>query len=436
TLVVGGFSGSDPDRNLSEPSVVRMPNDVDRTAWARFWLGTRDQIGRSSGLARRALASAANNLAEPLRARDRFLGREEFRFAGTSRLLDLNGQPDVIHAHNLHGGYFDLRKLPWLSHSVPVCLTLHDPWLLAGHCSYPFDCERWKTGCGNCPRLDIYPSVRRDATRANWQTKSDIYRRSRIYLAAPSQWLLDQAKKSMLADAVIESRKIPYGVDLSIFAPVRDRAEVRAKLGLPFDAQVILYAANRLSTNPFKDFPTLRAAAERVGHDPTLKNTKLIFVALGDSGKTEQLGAAEVRFVPFQDDVKVIAQYYQAADLFVHAARADNFPNTILESLACGTPVVATAVGGIPEQIRALEFDRPTGILTPVGDAQSMSSAICRLLNDSTLRRQMSINARVEAEARFDLHAQRDAYLQWFDEMIDASTRNPEPAGSVNGGGR
>jgi glycosyltransferase involved in cell wall biosynthesis len=81
----------------------------------------------------------------------------------------------------------------------------------------------------------------------------------------------------------------------------------------------------------------------------------LVFVALGEDAPAERIGAAEIRFVPYQKDPAVVARYYQAADIYIHSARADTFPNTVLEALACGTPVVATAVGGIPEQVKSLQ---------------------------------------------------------------------------------
>src|SRR3990172_6801419 len=87
----------------------------------------------------------------------RLRGREDFNFPGTAALLELPGRtPDALHLHNLHGGYFDLRALPALTARVPAVLSLHDAWLLSGHCAHSFDCGRWETGCGECPALWIY----------------------------------------------------------------------------------------------------------------------------------------------------------------------------------------------------------------------------------------------------------------------------------------
>ena len=121
--------------------------------------------------------------------------------------------PDLVLCHNLHGGFFDLRVLPWLSHQVPVVLMLHDSWLFSGHCAWGGGCPRWETGCGSCPTLRSPPAIERDATRGNWLRKRDILAASRLFVAAPSQWALERANRSILAGGMVEARVIPHGVD-------------------------------------------------------------------------------------------------------------------------------------------------------------------------------------------------------------------------------
>lgn len=373
----------------------------------------------------------AHLLAGPGRLLDRYRGRETFRYPATRGLLDgLPEPPDILHLHNLHGGYFDLRLLPELSRRTPVVLTLHDAWLLSGHCSHSLGCERWRTGCGACPDLSIYPEIRRDVTAANWKQKREIFRRSRLHVAVPSEWLAEKVRASMLAEAVEELRVIPNGVDLGLFAP-DDPAEARKSLGLPIRGPLLLTTGERLRTNPFKDFDTVRraaaAAADTLGEDLTL-------VVLGDEGPEEEAGGVHIRFVPFQPDPALTALYYTAADLYLHAAHADTFPLSVLEALACGTPVVATAVGGIPEQIVSLpregnswaaRANGATGLLVGPGEAGPMGRAAAHLLARPGLAEQLGSNARTVAEVRFGIERQAERYLYWYDEIM---IRRPEPA--------
>ncbi len=343
---------------------------------------------------------------------DRRRGREPFHYPGTHRLLELASfQPQIVHAHNLHRDYFDLRFLPELSARVPLVLTLHDAWLLSGHCAHSFACERWRTGCGECPDLTIPPAIARDATAFNWQRKRELYARSRFYVAAPSHWLLKKIEQSIVAPAVIESRVIPNGIDLEVFRP-GDCAAARSRLGLPQDADILLFTALNIRGNVWKDYPTLRGAIERLAERRLAR--PLVFLAVGEEAPNEKIGNAEIHFVPFVDDNRRLVEFYQAADLYLHAARADTFPTSILEALACETAVVATAVGGIPEQI----IDHETGWLTRPGDAEAMAAAVARLLEDPARRRAMSVRAGAEARRQFDRGRMIEDYLSWFDEIL------------------
>ncbi len=392
---------------IGQPALPR------RGSWSWWCQGLRNRLqpwdGRLRGIGR--LRRELRDLADGWPGLARRYGLEDFHHPASRALLNLPPeQPDIVHAHNLHGGYFDLRCLAPLSHQVPVVLTLHDAWLLSGNCAHSFDCERWRSGCGRCPDIGIYPGLPRDATAWNWRRKRWIYARSRVVVATPCHWLAERVMKSILAPAVIECRVIPNGVPTDLFRPA-NRADARAALGLPRHEPVLLFAANGIRANRFKDYATLRAAIVCLAQ--TAK-APMRLIALGEAAPAEQIGKLHLEFVPHTRDQRLVARYYQAADLYLHAARADTFPNTILEALACGTPVIATAVGGIPEQIDA-DVD---GLLVPVGDAQALAEAIRALVADSARRARMSAAATEIARSRFGLEVQTDRYLDWYREIL------------------
>jgi len=413
-------------KQSSDPHVFTLVNYCSPTICGRLCTAMSDRLkplhGRIRGIWR--ARQWLNTWKSPRREMERRLGIEDFNYPAAHRLLELPPQrPDIVHCHNLHGGYFDLRVLPSLSQRVPTVLTLHDTWLLSGHCAYSLECERWKLGCGSCPDLAIYPAIERDATAYNWRRKRSIYAKSRLYVATPCRWLMQKVEQSMLAPAIAEARIIPYGVDLRIFHPA-DRQAVRALLNVPQHANVLLFTANGIRKNLFKDYQTIRAAIDRVAE--RLGGQKVLMIALGEDAPPERIGRAEVRFIPYQKDPQSVAYYYQAADIYLHAAHADTFPNVILEALACGIPVVATAVGGIPEQVKPLETagskgygqTEATGMLVPPKDAEGMAISIERLLNDDCLRRRMGDNAARDAQERFDLQRQVDDYLAWYRDLL------------------
>jgi glycosyltransferase involved in cell wall biosynthesis len=398
-----------------DPNIHLVPNYDYRSQWARIWLAIANVpsplVGNIHGLGR--LRTWLRWIGQPRRLLKILRGYEDFDYPGTWRLLDLPTQHlEIIHCHNLHGGYFDLGVLPWLSQQAAVIMTFHDAWFLSGHCAHSLDCERWKTGCGCCPYLTLYPPIWRDETAYNWQRKQAIYAKSRLHVATPSRWLMQKVEQSLIAPAVMEARVIPNGVDLSVFHPA-DKWGVRAVLGVPQDARVLLFTAIDIRQNIWKDYQTMRSAIARVSE--RLPRFRVLLFALGEEAPTETIGQAEVRFIPYQKESETVARYYQAADIYVHATRADTFPNTVLEALTCGIPVVATAVGGIPEQVK----DDVTGLLVPPGDVEAMTEAIIILLTDETLRTRMGNDAGQDAQKRFGLSRQVDAYLEWYNAILE-----------------
>jgi len=414
---------------------VSLQNWEHRSPWARAMsrladrLSAGDKTYATIGLLQRGMRGC---VAEPRRWLHSRLGHEDFEFPGTNHLLNLTSDPpDVVHIHNMHGAYFDLRALSAISNRVPTFVTLHDLWMLTGHCAHSLDCDRWRTGCGSCPDLKIYPAISRDGTAYNWKRKKRIYERCRLYVATPSEWLMSKVKQSMLASAVVESRVIPNGVDSSTFKP-GSKVAARTALALPAHANIILFAANGIRRNPWKDYATIRNAMALIA----APGKDLVLIGLGEAGETVRVGEATIRFVPFEKKPSAVVRYYQAADIYAHAARADTFPNTVLEALACGTPVVATAVGGIPEQVKTLESagmassgygpEEATGILVSPGDSREMARAIQLLLSDEVLLRRLAENAAADALKRFSEHHLVDAYLNWYQQVLGRP--GPQPA--------
>jgi glycosyltransferase involved in cell wall biosynthesis len=404
------------------PAVFEIPNDDYRNRWVRAWARAEKAFREKWRL--RFLPGMARLLAmlgEPGRCRDLLLGRENFGYPATSRLLDIAPRtPHVLHAHNLHGHsfYFDLGALSGLSARTPTFVTLHDEWLMTGHCAYSLGCERWRTGCGRCPDLSRYPRILRDATDYNWRQKRSIYRASRLHIAAPSRWLLRRAEESILRYSMTGSRVIHNGVDLSVFRP-GDRRAARAALQFPADARIVLFVGHLTRSNPFKDYATVRDAFLRFAASST--KGKNILLCVGEKGKDEYMGSTLIRNVGYMTNMRELAAHYSAADVLAHAAHMDNFPNTILEALGCGTPVVGTAVGGVQEQID----DGVTGFLVPPRDPGAMAARLSELCRDRDLWRRMSGSAADAALRRFGIERMADEYLDWYREVLERPRTSP-----------
>ncbi len=418
------------DRREDDPHTFRIPNDEHRNAAVRAIDAIRRDpegpVHKVRGLGR--LTSTARKLAEPWRNLQIELGREDFDFPATARLLDLTPEaPDILHLHNLHGNYFDLRALTELSRRVPTILNVRDGWLMSGHCAFSLGCDKWKTGCGDCCDLTLFPAIKRDATAFNWQRKRSILAGSRYYVATASEWMMGLVRESIIAAGAVDTRVIPNGVDTAIFRP-GDRAAARARAGVDATARVLLVAANGLRHNAWKDYQTLRAAIEILGAQ--VWAVPIVVLAVGDTAPAERIGSVELRFVPFQADSSTLADYYRAADVYLHAARVESFGNVLLEARACGAPVVATAVGGIPEQVRALEgawlpgnlqphdAASATGVLVRPSDPAAFASGVRALLDDEALRARLAESGLRHVQSDFTLALQAERFVAWYREIL------------------
>jgi glycosyltransferase involved in cell wall biosynthesis len=350
--------------------------------------------------------------AEVRRPVDTAIGLEDFNHPYSRLVPQLSGsRPDLLFCNNLHGGYFDLRQLPRLSRELPVVLRLSDSWTFTGHCAVPSGCERWRGGCGHCPDLAIPPAVKRDATRLNWLRKRRIFARSRLYVTAPSHWMLKRALESILAPAIVGARVIPSGVDLTAFRPEGPKADRQDR-----SVHRLVFVANGGAANPYKDFATLRAALSRLAGAVEL-------IVVGGGERVERVGdGITIRHEPTQPPAR-LAALYRSADAYVHAAFEDTFPLAAAEALACGTPVVAASRGGVHEFID----DGLTGILVEPGDELALAAAMRQLLSDTGLRDRMGAAAADTAVRRLD----RNRMVRDLHTMCEEALEASEEAGPI-----
>jgi glycosyltransferase involved in cell wall biosynthesis len=415
-------------KTLNNADVELIDNDAHRGIWFRTWqrfVAMYDaQPKRIRGLGRvLGLVRDISQIPQWYRSQN---GIEEFDFPGSSFNVErLAKDHNIVHAHNLHGEYFDLRQLVELSQKNNVVLNLHDAWLFSGHCAFSLGCSRWQTGCGDCPDLSIFPSIKKDATNKNWLYKQVIFSSSRLYITCPSVWLMEQAKRSILNLAAEDYKVIPNGVDTDVYYP-RDKALMKAKLGISQDTKVLMIAASGLRKNQWKDFETTREALK------LLKSKRdIVLLAVGGTGESEVLGQVELRFIDFQDSSAAMAELYSASDIYIHSSIVEVFGNVLLEARACGTPVVSSAVGGIPEHVVSIDWAglpdnvkveqslRVDGVLCGPSDPVAFASAIQVLLDDESLLAQLSLNATKNMVENYNIKLQVERTLEWYSMILD-----------------
>lgn len=270
--------------------------------------------------------------------------------------------PDLVHLHNLHGWFLNLPMLfSYLrERGIPVVWTLHDCWSFTGHCPH-FDaigCEKWKTGCHDCPQYRAYPGTFFDFSRPMYENKRRWFTGlEELTLVTPSRWLAARLSESFLSDYPVEV--IPNGVDRRVFC--RTESDVRDRLGLGSRHLVlgVSYAWNER-----KGLDVFCRLAEELGD-----GYAVLLVGVDESVR-KQLPAC-VLSIARTADRRELAELYSACAVFVNPTREDTYPSVNMEALSCGAPVVGFDVGGSSEI-----FDSTCGVAVARDDVDALTDAV------------------------------------------------------------
>ncbi|MGZ5444094.1 MAG: glycosyltransferase [Thermoanaerobaculia bacterium] len=271
----------------------------------------------------------------------RWLGGEFFPFE-LPRVRRWPGMYDVVHVND-HWTAVSPWTIAWLSRRMPTAVTLHDPSYFTGGCMYPHECTRFETGCGMCPQKGSL-GMAIDTTHAAWQMKKRILAGADVTVFAPSEWMADLAVRSPIVPR--RPTVIVNCVRTKIFRPAA-REGARARLRLAPDESVVLLGASSL-TDPRKG---VHLAVEAINLLKLPRPTVLLLGRDADSlGSVLQTRVVAAGFV---SEERELAGVYAAADLFVFPSFTENCPLSVIESLACGTPVICFDRGGTPELVRS-----------------------------------------------------------------------------------
>ncbi len=313
-------------------------------------------------------------------------------------------EAEIIHLHNLHGGYFPFSILPKLARNRPMVLTIHDLWPLTGHCYFPglLDCTRWKSGCGQCPGLrqnDYYP-LSIDTTRYLWRKKKSVYSRCDLTVIAQTRWSRELIRASPLLNG-FECRTIPSGLDTELFRPVGQEM-ARKALGIREDARVLFFCALD-PTDERKGWRSVQLALSKFKAD--FPQTVVLLCAGVTDANHDLLSDLELVNLDVVTNDRLMVLAYNAADLFVCGSLMETLGQTLTEAMACGVPVVAFENSGIRDVVIHME----TGYLAADRDIDDFAKGISLLLEDDNLRVRMAAGSRAIAlnEYSLDVHARR-----------------------------
>ena len=325
-----------------------------------------------------------------------------------------NPSGDILHLHWVAKLIDYPSFFGSLPDDLPIVWTLHDMNPFTGGCHFSSGCERFVTGCGNCPQLAN--SGRHDLSSRQFISKFDALHSKNLHVVAPSRWLIEAARRSSILGAARSFHLIPYGLDTDTFSP-REKEKARHQFNIPREEFVLGFGADAV-TNRRKGLAELIAALNQLRLDRPA--VALVF-GKGEIPEIKIANLAMIR-VGFVSEPNQLANLYSAMDALVLPSLEDNLPQTGLEAMACGTPVVGFAAGGIPDFV----WPEQTGLLAKTGDMADLASQIQRLLDEPAFIPAMGARARKLTLERFTSVQESARYTKLYGELFTArkSARN------------
>lgn len=311
-------------------------------------------------------------------------------------------KPDVIHLHNIHDHYLNYQILfEYLSkHDIPVVWTQHDQWATTGGCCYvPDGCNKWRTGCYECP---LRKGVKNDRSKKNYSLKKEFFTAIKSLTLVPvSEWLGGMMRVSFLGERDI--RIIHNGIDINTFRPIA--ADIHRKYNIE-DKKIVLGVASEWSER--KGLPDMLKLANWLPKD---EYAVVIVGKILKKVSIEKDEGCPIVFIDRTQNVQELAQLYSAASVFVNPTYQDNYPTTNLEAMACGTPVVTYRTGGSPEAV-----SEKTGLVVEQGNLPSLVEAIrvvCGCDKDT-----FTTECHKRAESYFDKEKCFEKYMELYRELL------------------
>lgn len=293
-------------------------------------------------------------------------------YLGTKKLINIikKENPDVVHLHCINGFFVNIYKLiDFLKkNKIKTVLTLHAEFMHTANCGHAYDCEKWKVGCGKCPRLrEVTNSYFFDRTNESWNKMKDVFEGfDELIVTSVSPWLEERAKESpILKDKM--HLTILNGIDTEkIFYP-REVNILRKKHNIK-NEKIILHVTADFNRE-IKGGKYIIDLAKRMTND----NVK--FIVIGNRYKNIELPSNIIDVGVILDQNK-LAAYYSMADLTVIASKRETFSMVCAESLSCGTPVVGFKAGA-PEQISLNEYSE----FITYGDIEQLEHKVKKWIN-------------------------------------------------------
>ncbi|RYE31074.1 MAG: glycosyltransferase [Sphingobacteriaceae bacterium] len=318
---------------------------------------------------------------------------------------------DILHLHWVNHSFLNPKHLAELAKlNKPIVWTFHDSNAFTGGCHVRYTCNHFENQCGNCPVLvDANPN---DISHKIWQQKQQAYQRLNFRVVAPSSWM----KSSVLRSSLMKGKEIniiPNTLETDIFKPQKQH-EARAKLDLPLDKFIFLTGFMPSKKDSHKGAAYLLESLELLAAKNSIDRNQIELVIFGNRN-TEDVPVFPFKttFLGTIKDDEKLAAAYAAADAFLIPSLEDNLPYTVMESLACGTPVVAFTTGGIPDMVQHLH----NGFLADYRSSESFCAGM-EWIKNYPLKEALRQHARETVMQNFSEKVIAQKHLELYQSLL------------------
>lgn len=315
-------------------------------------------------------------------------------------------EADVMHYHLLHNGVISFADLPAMAREKPSVLTVHDPWLITGHCIYPMECSKWRTGCKECKNLSRHFALKDDKAHLMWRIKQQLIQNTDIDIVVASKWM-----ENLISQSPITKNKrihrIPFGIDLSLFVERTDIRKTKISIGINPNNFVVMF---RQDPSLYKGMPYIIEALKCIKERK--KITVLTIGATGLLGELEGVCGQVIEYA-WLTDPKKIAELYSCCDVFLMPSTAEAFGLMAIETMASSKPIIVFEGTSLPVVVKAPEI----GIAVPQKDSKALAKSIEHLMYNPEEAQKRGEMGRAFAEAEYQFTDYMERHIALYREI-------------------
>ncbi len=312
---------------------------------------------------------------------------------------------DILHFHLIHNTKLSLYSLLEFSKNKKIVISIHDPWFFTGRCVHPEECEKWKDGCVNCPKLNTLFPMKEDNCNELWKLKQKVYNNINAHIIVTTQFMYNFYKSSPLTKN-LKIHLIPLGVDTNEFNTKISKKIARKKLKINNESIVLFLRAG----NEFKGTNYVKEALEELNI-----NKKITIITCGDINLLDDLkykyDIVDLGII----DTKKLIYCYRACDIFLMPSIGESFGFMAVEAMSCEKPVIVFNNTALPYVTNAPDI----GYLVENKNSHELKNAIEHLINNENERIERGKKGREYVKQNYNINKNIDKIMEVYDEIIN-----------------